>query len=315
MFPSAEYEPFPALAVPLRTSNEKDESYSVIDIDKNRVLEEVEPKRALFTLYEGGIFLHQSLSYLVMQVNHEGQFARVRRTNVEWVTRQRELREAEPWKAEQARIMWHVRKRERQIDDYFAPDPSRKRENDPVLAAAAAAGAESSSEEDEEHALIAPDITPLRQRRLPERFQKMDAKTEEMIETEIVFGDIKERAIVFGFLKLHPRTHRVIETVDVCSPPVEYVRKGIWLDCILLHMFPIQMQKSTDHGKHSSTGAFDSAPTCTSSASYARHLPSHDIDLALFCALRSQRFGRRVCLAVTNQTSTRQDRHVREEPR
>lgn len=172
--------------VPLRSSNEKDESYSVIDVDKNRVLEEVEPKRALFTLYEGGIFLHQSLSYLVLQVNHEHQFARVRRTNVEWVTRQRELREAEPWKADQARIMWHIRKRQRKIDDYFArQDPPQAK------TLIGFSSDEEGSEEEEEHPLIAPDITPMRQRRLPERFRGMEHTTEEMIETEIVFGDVK----------------------------------------------------------------------------------------------------------------------------
>ncbi|KAL4797098.1 hypothetical protein BDV19DRAFT_377815 [Aspergillus venezuelensis] len=72
------FRPHPSRCVPIRDT--EDQHFAVIDTTNNRnmVLEEVEASRAFFTLYEGGIFLHQGQTYLVKELNPDAFFARVR---------------------------------------------------------------------------------------------------------------------------------------------------------------------------------------------------------------------------------------------
>ncbi|THH10992.1 hypothetical protein EW146_g8195 [Bondarzewia mesenterica] len=88
--------PFPAKNISLRGAEE--EKYDVIDITNlrseggvARILEEVEISRALFELYEGAIFIHQGLPFLVKEISHDSKRANVIRTDVNWTTSPRDF--------------------------------------------------------------------------------------------------------------------------------------------------------------------------------------------------------------------------------
>lgn len=88
--------PWPADHVSIRAVEET--NYAVVDITngKNIVIEEVEALRTSFTLYEGAIFLHQGLPYLVKEFNARDCFAKVERVKVEWITQQRDFTDVDP---------------------------------------------------------------------------------------------------------------------------------------------------------------------------------------------------------------------------
>ncbi|OBA19141.1 P-loop containing nucleoside triphosphate hydrolase protein [Metschnikowia bicuspidata var. bicuspidata NRRL YB-4993] len=94
------YLPWPAEKVSLRAIEQT--MYAVVDITDNRniVIEEVEELRTSFTLYEGGIFLHQGLPYLVKDFNTDGRYAKVERVKVSWTTQQRDFSDVDPMEIE-----------------------------------------------------------------------------------------------------------------------------------------------------------------------------------------------------------------------
>lgn len=94
------YLPWPAEKVSLRSIEQ--DMFAVVDVTNNRniVIEEVEALRTSFTLYEGGIFLHQGMPYLVKDFNPEGKFAKVERVKVTWVTQQRDFSDIDPMEIE-----------------------------------------------------------------------------------------------------------------------------------------------------------------------------------------------------------------------
>lgn len=94
------YLPWPPEKVSLRAVD--DDMFAVVDITNNRnmVIEEVEAVRTSFTLYEGGIFLHQGLPYLVKEFNFSERYAKVERVNVSWSTRQRDFTDVDPYEIE-----------------------------------------------------------------------------------------------------------------------------------------------------------------------------------------------------------------------
>ncbi|EPQ58049.1 P-loop containing nucleoside triphosphate hydrolase protein [Gloeophyllum trabeum ATCC 11539] len=90
------YLPFPAKHVSLRGVEE--EKYTVVDISHfsssgsvGRIVEEVEVSRALFELYEGGIFIHQGLTFMVQEISHDSKVAKVVRADVNWITEPRDF--------------------------------------------------------------------------------------------------------------------------------------------------------------------------------------------------------------------------------
>lgn len=85
------FKPHPAKHVSIR--GVEDGHFVVIDITngRNKVLEEVEPSRASFTIYEGAIYMHQGYTYLVREMNIDGLFAKVIMANVDWTTKQRDF--------------------------------------------------------------------------------------------------------------------------------------------------------------------------------------------------------------------------------
>ena len=90
------FRPHPSKHVAIRDT--EDGNFAVIDITNGRniVLEEVEPSRAFFTIYEGGIFLHQGHTYLVKEFSPEQKHAKVMLVKVDWTTQQRDFTDVDP---------------------------------------------------------------------------------------------------------------------------------------------------------------------------------------------------------------------------
>lgn len=97
------FRPFPSKHVAIRDT--EDGHFAVVDVShgRNIVLEEVEPSRAFYTIYEGGIYQHQGNNYLVRQFDIEGRIARVEKVNVEWTTQQRDYTDIDPIETEAIR--------------------------------------------------------------------------------------------------------------------------------------------------------------------------------------------------------------------
>lgn len=94
------FRPSPSRCVAIRDT--EDGHFAVIDTTNGRnvVLEEVEPSRAFFTIYEGGIFLHQGFTYLVREFSPEQRYAKVLRVKVDWTTQQRDYTDVDPIETE-----------------------------------------------------------------------------------------------------------------------------------------------------------------------------------------------------------------------
>ena len=97
------FRPQPSKCVAIRDT--EDGHFAVIDITNGRniVLEEVEPSRAFFTIYEGGIFLHQGYTYLVKEFSPERKYAKVALVKVDWTTQQRDYTDVDPIETEAIR--------------------------------------------------------------------------------------------------------------------------------------------------------------------------------------------------------------------
>ena len=97
------FRPLPSRCVPIRDTEEG--GFAVVDVTNGRnvVLEEVEPSRAFFTIYEGGIFLHQGHTYLVREMDAERKLARVALVKVDWTTQQRDFTDIDPIETEAIR--------------------------------------------------------------------------------------------------------------------------------------------------------------------------------------------------------------------
>lgn len=73
-----------------------EEPYTVVIDEHGHVIESIELRRVGFTLYEGAIFVHQGIPYLVVHLDADLEFARVQRTHVKWTTRQRDYTDVNP---------------------------------------------------------------------------------------------------------------------------------------------------------------------------------------------------------------------------
>ena len=95
--------PQPSRFVAIRDT--EDTHFAIIDIThgKNTVLEELEASRAFFTIYEGGIFLHQGNTYLIKEFNQERMIAKVEYVKVDWTTQQRGFTDIDPVETEAIR--------------------------------------------------------------------------------------------------------------------------------------------------------------------------------------------------------------------
>ena len=97
------FRPLPSKCVSIRDT--EDGHFAVVDIThgRNVVLEEVEPSRAFFTIYEGGIFLHQGGTYMVKEFSPERKIAKVMLVKVDWTTQQRDFTDVDPIETEMVR--------------------------------------------------------------------------------------------------------------------------------------------------------------------------------------------------------------------
>ncbi|KAF5358075.1 hypothetical protein D9756_001743 [Leucocoprinus leucothites] len=84
--------PYPSRFVAIRGAQE--EKYVVVVMKKNApntILEEVELSRALFEIYEGGVFMHQGVAYIIKEVSHDDKIAKVLQANVNYHTSPRDF--------------------------------------------------------------------------------------------------------------------------------------------------------------------------------------------------------------------------------
>lgn len=150
------FRPYPSKLVAIRDT--EDGHIAIVDVTKRRnvVLEEVEPSRAMFSVYDGAIFLHQGYTYLVKDVNWDMKLAQVELVNVDWTTSPRDFTDIDPIETEAIR----------QIPD----SPSRA-----------------------------------------------------------YYGTICIRSVIFGYFKMD-RQKRILDAVEVDTPPLVVYSKGMWLD-------------------------------------------------------------------------------------
>ncbi|KDQ60612.1 hypothetical protein JAAARDRAFT_555490 [Jaapia argillacea MUCL 33604] len=94
--PHPKFLPYPARHIALRGVEE--EKYVVIDVTKlgqaggdGHIVEEVEVSRALFEIYEGAVFIHQGMTFVVKEVSHDSKQARVIRADVNFITQPRDF--------------------------------------------------------------------------------------------------------------------------------------------------------------------------------------------------------------------------------
>jgi DEAD/DEAH box helicase domain-containing protein len=97
------FRPSPSKFVSIRDTEE--DHFAVVDTThgRNIVLEELEASRAFFTLYDGGIFLHQGNTYLVTEFIPDRKIARVELVKVDWTTQQRDYTDVDPIETEAIR--------------------------------------------------------------------------------------------------------------------------------------------------------------------------------------------------------------------
>lgn len=137
-----------------------EDTYAVVETtggSRPKVIETIEFSRVSFTLYEGGIFLHKGVPYLVQEVNVTDRYAKVSRVDVDWTTRQRDYTDIDPLKC-----------------------------HDTVAI----------NTEGKYHAHL---------------------------------GDIKHCTVVYGFFKFD-RRNRILDAVEVNSPPIEFNTYGFWIN-------------------------------------------------------------------------------------
>jgi DEAD/DEAH box helicase domain-containing protein len=104
---AARFLPYPSKTVAIR--DVEDTHFAIVDTTggRNVVLEELEASRAFFTIYEGGIFLHQGRTYLVKEMSTERMIAKVEYVKVDWTTQQRDYTDIDPVETEAIRRIPH----------------------------------------------------------------------------------------------------------------------------------------------------------------------------------------------------------------
>ncbi|KAG9101110.1 hypothetical protein FRC06_003338 [Ceratobasidium sp. 370] len=90
--------PYPSKYISIRGIQE--DKYAVVDVtlsDRSegeaKILEELELSRAIYELYEGGVYMHQGQTFIIKEVNHDQKLARMTRTDVNWTTRPRDFKD------------------------------------------------------------------------------------------------------------------------------------------------------------------------------------------------------------------------------
>ncbi|KAJ4488352.1 DEAD/H helicase [Lentinula aciculospora] len=87
------YLPSPSKHVSIRGIQE--DKYVLVDVTKSvvsaKILEEIEISRAIFEVYEGGVFIHQGRPYIVQELHHDSKLVKLVQVDVNWITKQRDF--------------------------------------------------------------------------------------------------------------------------------------------------------------------------------------------------------------------------------
>ncbi|KAL5490199.1 HRQ1 [Sanghuangporus weigelae] len=94
--PNPKFLPYPSKHVSIRGI--KEQTYSIIDVTdvgksdgSAKMLEEIELSRAMFEAFEGAVFMHQGLTFIVQEISHDSRIAKLIRADVNWTTKPRDF--------------------------------------------------------------------------------------------------------------------------------------------------------------------------------------------------------------------------------
>ncbi|KAJ3860339.1 DEAD/H helicase, partial [Lentinula novae-zelandiae] len=89
--PHNKYLPSPSKHVFIHGVQE--DKYVLVDVTKSvtsaKILEEIEISRAIFEVYEGGVFIHQGRPFIVQELHHDTKLVKLVQADVNWITKQR----------------------------------------------------------------------------------------------------------------------------------------------------------------------------------------------------------------------------------
>ncbi|KAJ3815694.1 hypothetical protein F5876DRAFT_71708 [Lentinula aff. lateritia] len=92
--PHNKYLPSPSKHISIRGVQE--DKYVLVDVTKSvasaKILEEIEISRAIFEVYEGGVFIHQGRPFIVQELHHDTKLVKLVQADVNWITKQRPVR-------------------------------------------------------------------------------------------------------------------------------------------------------------------------------------------------------------------------------
>ncbi|KAJ3976472.1 P-loop containing nucleoside triphosphate hydrolase protein [Lentinula raphanica] len=91
--PDNKYLPSPSKHISIRGIQE--DRYVLIDVSNSvtsaKILEEIEISRAIFEVYEGGVFIHQGKPFIVQEIHHDTKLVKLIQADVNWITKQRDF--------------------------------------------------------------------------------------------------------------------------------------------------------------------------------------------------------------------------------
>ncbi|KAJ3762940.1 DEAD/H helicase [Lentinula raphanica] len=91
--PDNKYLPSPSKHISIRGIQE--DRYVLIDVSNSvtsaKILEEIEISRAIFEVYEGGVFIHQGKPFIVQEIHHDTKLVKLIQADVNWITKQRDV--------------------------------------------------------------------------------------------------------------------------------------------------------------------------------------------------------------------------------
>ncbi|KAJ3835906.1 DEAD/H helicase [Lentinula raphanica] len=80
--PDNKYLPSPSKHISIHVSN---------SVTSAKILEEIEISRAIFEVYEGGVFIHQGKPFIVQEIHHDTKLVKLIQADVNWITKQRDV--------------------------------------------------------------------------------------------------------------------------------------------------------------------------------------------------------------------------------
>lgn len=198
----------------IRKSEEEEETLVVNE--QNKIIERIERERVGFTLYEGAIFVHQGVPYLVTNLEENLLYAKVRRTSVKWTTRQRDLTDVDPVSRASSK------------DIFFSSHDLRMLSTEAIMSEEGNALERMRKSVNEE--------TAYNEFKNEERESEEAASNRKLLKDAgppLAFaanvGKVKVTTVVFGYFKFN-RMNQIIDQCEVSIPPIIKYRKGLWIN-------------------------------------------------------------------------------------